>query len=683
MLPKPRTVYQQTETDCLLACCSSVLLTMGKRAELAKLIDYNALGADGMSIAALRHYEDEFDVSIRGFWADPTKLELLKKVNTLLIAHQKHGHFVVLRVGDSTSYVMDPAQGMYKIGNTEIASSLSGAFVQIKSHHKERILARWSMRIRPGLVRLIRGFSTHSASLFILGLVISQLAIILASQVPLTVLESTAPILPALMSFGTVLLVIVTGSWLQFKGMKGLDHDFTYTYVPALFKGALTREYEYYSMNSSAALVQKLNLRGQLRDDLLSRTLPSLLGIAGSTVVGAYLLWLSPIAFAGVATAYVCFLIVSLRMASVRSSVQTKLTSLYIKFSTQATVDIKNVANFLVRQSAQQRTQNWNSTEKDIRALGIRLYGLAISESTIIMIFSVAITTWVSTVGWYGLLANTMTTGSVLSIQALCALMMGFAPSFQGVISGLSEASAVAEQNEDLFTPEAKSSLIRGDCDDAIMEIDQLNVQCGSTELFSTPISTRIYKGDRIAIVGESGVGKSSIIKALAGLSAQSGRITLDASVNRDDISVELPGMSLGQGSLRELFSEHLTHNEQVSDAMIWETLNLVGLDDKIRRLPKQLDSHIKVEGGNLSTGQTQRLRLAIALIQQPTIALWDEGLSHLDSDTALKFLRRLADSPRYRELTLIAVTHDEKTCAAMNRVWRITSAGLSEVPPT
>ena len=54
MLSAPRMVYQQTENDCLLACYTSVLSAMGKRVELAELIDYNDLGADGLSISALR-----------------------------------------------------------------------------------------------------------------------------------------------------------------------------------------------------------------------------------------------------------------------------------------------------------------------------------------------------------------------------------------------------------------------------------------------------------------------------------------------------------------------------------------------------------------------------------------------------------------------------------------------------
>lgn len=682
MLSAPRMVYQQTENDCLLACYTSVLSAMGKRVELAELIDYNDLGADGLSISALRRHEVDHGVTVSGFWAVPEQLASLRKLKSLLIAHQKHGHFVVLRVGKSTSYVMDPAYGPRRVPNTELASMLSGAFVQITPNYKERFSPLGSTRFRPALARLIRQFSARSAAVFILGLVISQAAVIVASQIPLAILESSSPALPAFVAVGTIVIVALTSGLLQFLGMKGLDRSFTRRYVPKLFTGALTREYAYYSVVSTAALVQKLNLRGQVRDDLLSRALPSLLGIVGSTVVGAYLLWISPLAFAGVATSYVCFLLVSWRMASVRAETQTKLTQRYIEFATQATVDINNVADILVKQSAYRRIGRWNSTERGIRKLGIRLYGLAISESTIIMVFSVAITTWVSVVGWYGLQAGTLATGDILSIQALCALMMGFAPSFQGLISGLSEVGAVAEQNEDLFTPETKSSLVSGDTNGALMTIDEFNMCHGKGDLFNSGITTRIYKGDRIAVVGESGVGKSSLIAALAGLSAHSGQIMLDSSVNHGDISVELPGMSLGQGSVRELFNEHCAPGDRVEDHVIWELLDVVGLEDVVHRLPEQLDSRIKVNGGNLSTGQSQRLRLAISLVQEPMLALWDEGLSHLDSETSLRLLHKLSHSPRFKGLTLIAVTHDERTCAAMDRVWRITPEGLFESSP-
>ncbi|MDO4685158.1 MAG: ABC transporter ATP-binding protein, partial [Corynebacterium sp.] len=275
---------------------------------------------------------------------------------------------------------------------------------------------------------------------------------------------------------------------------------------------------------------------------------------------------------------------------------------------------------------------------------------------------------------------STITTGEILSIQALCVLMMGFAPSFQGLISGLSEVSAVAEKNEDLFSRPAASHLVEKTGGPAVMEVHDLNIHRGGKNLFRFPISTSIYRGDRIALIGESGIGKSSIIEALVGLSPCEGYVAVDSSIPRETIGIELPGMSLGEGSIREFVRDLNSGNEVISDESIWEVLDIVGISEVIRNLPEGLDSKILVDGGNLSTGQGQRLRLALSLLRNPSIVFWDEGLSHLDSTSSLALLRNLNQHEKFKDLTLVAVTHDLRVCQEMDRVWNITSSGLHEI---
>ena len=211
------------------------------------------------------------------------------------------------------------------------------------------------------------------------------------------------------------------------------------------------------------------------------------------------------------------------------------------------------------------------------------------------------------------------------------------------------------------------------------LTVTDLAKHYGDTAVFSK-VSLQVSSGEFVAIVGESGVGKSTLLNCLAGLDQwDQGTVLLDgqdlghlgdeplARLRREHIgfvfqafhvlphldvaqNVALPLMLLGQ------------HDAARVQAM----LAAVGLQGLGARLPQQL-----------SGGQLQRVAIARALVHLPALLLADEPTGNLDPSTALRVLDTLVDQTRQHGAALVLVTHSQAAAERADRVLQLTAQGL------
>jgi len=182
--------------------------------------------------------------------------------------------------------------------------------------------------------------------------------------------------------------------------------------------------------------------------------------------------------------------------------------------------------------------------------------------------------------------------------------------------------------------------------------------------------SARIAAGEHVALGGDNGVGKSTLLELTAGLLApQPGTIVIGGqplervapeSLHRHValVSLDLP---LVRGTLRRnLFYHHAADRESRLERVI----ELCGLDELIARLDAGLDTRVAEAGRNLSQGERQRIALARALMAGPSVLLLDEVDAHLDAACR----RILARVVRGFDGIVLAVTHDSTLLEAFDR---------------
>ncbi len=169
-----------------------------------------------------------------------------------------------------------------------------------------------------------------------------------------------------------------------------------------------------------------------------------------------------------------------------------------------------------------------------------------------------------------------------------------------------------------------------------------------------------IAPGEKVAIVGASGGGKSTLVQLLLGLySAQAGTIRFGgASLQeigletlRENVAVVLQNPSLFNDTVRA----NLTMGRDSSDDACWQALRIAQLDATIAALPQGLDSVVGRSGVRLSGGQRQRLAIARMVLAEPKVVILDEATSALDAATEYNLHLALARFLSGRTTLIIA----------------------------
>ncbi len=216
------------------------------------------------------------------------------------------------------------------------------------------------------------------------------------------------------------------------------------------------------------------------------------------------------------------------------------------------------------------------------------------------------------------------------------------------------------------------------------LTVQDLGKHYGGTPVFAQ-VHFAVQPGEFVAIVGDSGVGKSTLLKSLAGLVQwDEGDITYTAAdgtatrlADLDDTARALwrrahvgfvfqafhvlPHLDVAQNVALPLMLLG-----QTDPARVQAMLDAVGLGALGSRLPQQL-----------SGGQLQRVAIARALVHRPGLLLADEPTGNLDPTTAALVMDLLLAQTREQGASLVLVTHSDAAAARADRVLRLTASGM------
>ena len=195
-------------------------------------------------------------------------------------------------------------------------------------------------------------------------------------------------------------------------------------------------------------------------------------------------------------------------------------------------------------------------------------------------------------------------------------------------------------------------------------------------------IELEIKEGEKVALVGASGGGKSTLVQVLIGLyPAKSGNVFYDnvpvthigLDVVREHVATVLQNPALFNDSIKA----NLTLGRDIDVYELWHALEISQLKDTVEKLPNKLDTIVGRQGIRLSGGQRQRLAIARMILSKPSVVILDEATSALDAETEYHLHTALSDF--LVDKTTIIVAHRLSAIKQANCVYVFESGRIGE----
>ncbi|HUU81153.1 MAG TPA: ABC transporter ATP-binding protein [Acidobacteriota bacterium] len=267
--------------------------------------------------------------------------------------------------------------------------------------------------------------------------------------------------------------------------------------------------------------------------------------------------------------------------------------------------------------------------------------------------------------GAYLVIDGQWTLGSLLAFQAYLGYVFGPAQYLASANLELQNARASLERVSALFdiVPEEKIGVgktvdrLKGE-----IEFKNVSFSYDDREPVLEDVSFRIHAGEQVAIVGPSGVGKTTLMSLILRFyRPASGEVYFDGSPATDyevgSLRRRIGYVSQSTLLLSGTIMENLRYgNPEANEEQVMQATKAAGIDEFIQSLPAGYKTEIGEKGINLSEGQKQRLSIARALVKNPDILVLDEPTSALDSKTEKSIFSMLPSL--VRDKTLFVAAH-------------------------
>lgn len=211
---------------------------------------------------------------------------------------------------------------------------------------------------------------------------------------------------------------------------------------------------------------------------------------------------------------------------------------------------------------------------------------------------------------------------------------------------------------------------------------DKVSFSYGDRKILDE-VSFKIRKGEKIALVGNSGAGKSTIIGLLLkNIKAQSGKILIDnkpiESINRQSLYKNLGLVTQTPFLYNDTIRANVTLGRKgVSDSDLEESLRLVNAEEFIQNQPHGIETTIGDRGEQLSGGEKQRITIARALLENPPLLIFDEPTSSLDPASEHKVSTAILSAMEDR--TAIIIAHRLYTIKSADRILFLSNGKIAE----
>lgn len=669
---KVPTVLQMEAVECGAASLAMILAYFGKYVALEELRQACGVSRDGSKASNLLKAARKYGLEAKGFRKEP---QSLRDMQGPMILHWNFNHFLVLEgFNKGKVYLNDPANGPRSVSEEELDQAFTGVVLTfrpgeefVKSGRKPSIITSLKERLKNSRVAILYLLFVGLA-LVLPGLVVPVFTKIFLDEILLG--GKTDWLRALLYGMGITAFITLLLTWLRQHYLLKLQQKLSLSMSGQYLWHVLRLPIGFFQQRYAGDISSRMDsndkvaqfISGELATTVLNLVMVvfyfimmlqysvvlSLIGVVGAVINIWYL-------------KYVSVQRVDLNRKMMQDSgkfMATSMSGLQIIETLKAT---GSESDFFAKWSGSQaRVLVAQQEMGSVSNILGRLPGFITSATDIFVL------------GFGGLLImyGSLTIGSLVAFQVLMSSFMHPVNALVGLGGKLQEMEADMNRLDDVFKypqdiafNENEIELKQENCEKLAGFVEIRDLTYGYSPLEPPLIegfSLKLNPGSRVALVGGSGSGKSTIAKLISGLyQPWSGQIILDEkeyqeiprSVLNASLSVVDQEISMFSGTVRDNVT---LWDKSISEKNIIQAAKDAGIHDDIASRPGGYDTEMAEGGSNFSGGQRQRIEIARALVNNPTILIMDEATSALDPLTE-KFVD---ENIRRRGCTCVIVAH-------------------------
>jgi len=691
-IAKVPTVLQMEAVECGAASLAMILRYYGKYVPLEQVRIACGVSRDGSKASNILKAARQYGLEAKGFRKEP---DSLKAMALPVIIHWNFSHFMVLEgFKKGKVYLNDPASGRRRVTEEEFSQSFTGVTLTFsptpsfeKGGRKPSLLAALAKRLRGSKTALLY---VILAGLFmaVTGLALPVFSKVLVDDILLSGKDSW--IAPLLIGMGLTAAVRGLLTWLQQFYLLQLETKIAVTSSSRFLWHLLKLPAEFFTQRSAGDITSRMLSNDRVAKLLSGKLATAVLNLFMVVFYLVLMLYYNVVlALVGLAVALINIAYLKIvaaqrkdqnsRLLKDRSmAAATGMTGLQIIETLKAT---GSEPDFFAKWAGYQAKalnseQEMSVSTQSLAALPAFLTGLT--------------NTLVLALGAYFILEGRMTIGTLVAFQSLMTSFMAPVTEIVGLGAELQEVEGEMNRLDDVLqyppqlSGEEENKAAPGDIQKLTGFVELQGVAFGYSPLEPPLIenfSLKLRPGSRVALVGGSGSGKSTMAKILAGIyKPWSGQILLDGrpreawpqTMLANSLAMVDQEIWLFEGSVRDNIT---LWDETVSENQLLQAAKDACIHEDITSRAGGYDQPVEEGGANFSGGQRQRLEIARALAQNPSILILDEATSALDPMTE----KAVDENIRRRGCTCIIVAHRLSTIRDCDEIIVLEKGKIAE----
>ncbi len=638
-------ITQMSAVECGLACLAMVLSYHGRQTSISELRAQSGLGRDGLSALSIVKIARNYNMRVRAISLQHSDF---RSVPLPAIVHWEFNHFIVVeRWSPKGLRIVDPATGRKHLSNKQFDEGFTGVAITLEPGvHFDRSESSARISLREYLIQYMRQTPMVMLQVLLISLLLQGFGLLLPLLTKF-VLDDVLPFkmdnVIDLLGAGIALLVLTQTAatllreWILVYLRARIDMRMMLDF----FERLLTLPYTFFQLRSSGDLLARMSSNSVIRDMLSNQLISTLLD--GSTVLIYFFIlsWQSwAFALLTVALGVVQMILILTTNRATRDLAHRELTAQGKSQGFMAET-LAGMATLKAAGAEQQSMEQWTNLYLEQLNISVRrsyLSAIVNSLMNLLRSLSPLALLWLGVVQ---VLNGTLSIGTMFALNALAIAFLTPLASLVASVQQLQLVRAHFERLSDVSSAEPEQDRV------AVLPPPYLSgqIQLDHVSFHYDPessevlhdINLRIEAGQKVALVGRTGSGKSTLGKLLLGLYLPSkGQIlydnfplsNLDYQDVRRQFGVVMQDTALFSGTVRHNVT---MHDPSMSMEQVAQATQLAAIHEDVLKMPMGYETFISEGGSALSGGQRQRLALARAIAHHPAILLLDEATSHLD----------------------------------------------------